>query len=333
MEIIARPIDSSSDSHPLDPATIDLPPEVYFQLRSYVKEIASLYRRHSFHCFEHATHVTQSVAKLLARVVTSETSESDKGDPHGYNYGIASDPLMHFAIVFAALIHDVDHPGISNATLVKENTSIALQYKNKSVAEQNSVDVAWDLLSDPCYSKLWGCIFSNETELQHFRQVVVNTVMATDIMDKELGAARKIRWERAFQNPDNLSDSIQETTNRKATVVIEHLIQASDISHTMQHWHVYVKWNEYLFFEHYKCYQDGHVEKDPSEDWYQSELDYFDFYVIPLAKKLKECGVFGVASDEYLQYAQANRREWEAKGKDTLKGYIAKYEIEKQQRR
>ena len=35
----------------------------------------------------------------------------------------------------------------------------------------------------------------------------------------------------------------------------------------------------------------------------------------PLAKKLKDCGVFGVSSDEYLNYALENRREWEKKGK------------------
>jgi hypothetical protein len=29
---------------------------------------------------------------------------------------------------------------------------------------------------------------------------------------------------------------------------------------------------------------------------------------------LKDCGVFGVSSDEYLQYAISNRNEWEAKG-------------------
>jgi hypothetical protein len=33
-----------------------------------------------------------------------------------------------------------------------------------------------------------------------------------------------------------------------------------------------------------------------------------------LAKKLKECGVFGVSSDEYLNYALQNRAEWETKG-------------------
>ena len=46
---------------------------------------------------------------------------------------------------------------------------------------------------------------------------------------------------------------------------------------------------------------------------------------IPLAKKLKECQVFGVASDEYLQYAEANRREWEVKGDDLVQSYLQKY--------
>jgi hypothetical protein len=52
-------------------------------------------------------------------------------------------------------------------------------------------------------------------------------------------------------------------------------------------------------------------------------LGFFDFYIIPLAKKLADCGVFGVASDEYLNYAMANRMEWQHKGKDIVAGYVA----------
>jgi hypothetical protein len=37
-----------------------------------------------------------------------------------------------------------------------------------------------------------------------------------------------------------------DAINRKATIVIEHLLQASDVSHTMQHWQVYIEWNEKL---------------------------------------------------------------------------------------
>jgi len=50
--------------------------------------------------------------------------------------------------------------------------------------------------------------------------------------------------------------------------------------------------------------------------------------VIPLAKKLKDCGVFGVSSDEYLQYAVKNRNEWEAKGADIVQGMVEKIELE-----
>ena len=39
---------------------------------------------------------------------------------------------------------------------------------------------------------------------------------------------------------------------------------------------------------------------------------------IPLTQKLKDCGVFGVSSDEYLNYAQKNRAEWELKGQTVV---------------
>ena len=82
----------------------------------------------------------------------------------------------------------------------------------------------------------------------------------------------------------------------------------------MQHWHIYQKWNQKLFEELYKAYKDGRSDTDPSEGWYKGELGFFDFYLIPLAKKLRDCGVFGVSSDEYLNYALLNRAEWEKKG-------------------
>jgi hypothetical protein len=104
------------------------------------------------------------------------------------------------------------------------------------------------------------------------------------------------------------------------------MIQASDVSHTMQHWHIYRKWNARLFSEMYKAYVEGRAEKDPSEFWYKGEIGFFDFYIIPLAKKLKDCGVFGVSSYEYLNYAEQNRAEWEAKGQgivEEMKNQIA----------
>ena len=111
-----------------------------------------------------------SLDKLLNNVVDpQELSDVDDQrkdyTTHEYSYGISSDPLAQFAFMFSALIHDgklscsqqskqwsqttshkhhlpvlkVDHPGVPNACLVREKSPLAALYKDKSVAEQNSV--------------------------------------------------------------------------------------------------------------------------------------------------------------------------------------------------
>jgi hypothetical protein len=278
------------------------------------------------------SHVTMSVSKLLARIVAPDeilNAEEDEGNRaeslHDHTYGITSDPLTQFGCVLSALIHDTDHSGVSNTQLIKEKSKIAQFFKEKSVAEQNSIVVAWDKLMDPRFEDLRRCIYSEPTELDRFRQLVVNNVLATDIFDKELTALRKNRWDKAFQKIGRSDSSHSDDINRKATVVMEHLIQASDVAHTMQHWHIYQKWNERLFAEMATAYQAGRLGFDPVAGWYQGELGFFDNYIIPLANKLKECGVFGVSSDEYLNYALENRREWANKGEEVVEKYKEKY--------
>lgn len=275
--------------------------------------------------FEHASHVTMSVTKLLSRIVAPDISSSDEATLHDHTYGITSDVMTQFGCIFAALIHDVEHQGVTNAQLVKEDNPLAIKYNGQSVAEQNSVDKAWDMFMSSDYAEFRALLCPTEVEMKRFRQLVVNAVMATDIVDKELKNARNARWEKAFSESDKECSPI-DVNNRKATIVIEHLIQASDVAHTMQHWFVFRKWNERLYHEMYKAYKEGRSSTDPSEFWYKGEIGFFDFYVIPLAKKLAHCGVFGVSSDEYLNYAIKNRKEWEHRGQEVVAEMVTKYE-------
>jgi 3'5'-cyclic nucleotide phosphodiesterase len=217
-----------------------------------------------------------SVTKLLSRIVApSDILLSDAKNTcdrdllsrlHDHTYGITSDPLTQFACVFTALIHDVrskstvyivsissflaisivcacllktiqvDHPGVPNNQLVKEGNNLAVLYKGRSVAEQNSINLAWDLLMEPAYTEFRDALCSGSNGIKRFRQLVVNAIMATDIMDSELKQLRDGRWKKAFcEEAASLDPSEREQVNRKATVVIEHIIQASDVAHTMQH--------------------------------------------------------------------------------------------------
>ena len=200
-----------------------------------------------------------SVIKMLSRVVAPSEVDLSGRDLntdahkmlHDHTYGITSDPLTQLACAVTALIHDVDHVGVPNAQLIKENDPLVEHYGARSVAEQNSLEMAWGLFLAPKYKNLRTTICTNERELAHFRQLLVNGVMATDIVDKELKNLRNQRWDTAFAAPPEqaptstatvVDENDRSSINRKATIVIEHLIQASDVSHTMQHWHVYRKW-------------------------------------------------------------------------------------------
>jgi hypothetical protein len=110
-----------------DPATVVLGEEVERQLRDYVTVIESMYYNNPFHSFKHASNVCTSANKMLCSIVDEDL------------HARTSDPLTQFAVVFSALIHDVDHIGLTNMLLMKEKPHIAALYRNKSVAEQNSV--------------------------------------------------------------------------------------------------------------------------------------------------------------------------------------------------
>jgi hypothetical protein len=330
--------------------------------------------------------VTMAVDKFLSRIETPDLmmDQATTGDIidahrlasqiHDFSHGITSDPTTVLAIVFAALVHDADHRGVSNAQLAMEDVSMAQLYHNQSIAEQHSLDESWSILMDDEYHELRMAMFGGErTEMLRFRQVFVNVVLATDIFDKQLNDLRKNRWNKAFNimtaNGDDDGDhtghsghGIEIDSNLRATIVIEHIIQASDVAHTMQHWHIYRKWNERLFEEMHEAYLCGRMAKNPADFWYHGELAFFDNYVIPLARKLQECNVFGVSSgkknerliyrvalsssvlsprptlfcilfvsfspchtktiDECLDYALANRAEWAHKGDEVVASLI-----------
>ncbi len=134
-----------------------------------------------------------SVSKFLKRIVTpeieleelSKLQDKDKiaqqiaSHLHDYTHGLTSDPITIFAIVFSALIHDVDHRGVSNVQLGKEEPAMTALFRGKSIAEQNSLGIAWELLMSDRFKALRAYVFTSSDDLARFRQVVVNVVLAT----------------------------------------------------------------------------------------------------------------------------------------------------------
>jgi hypothetical protein len=63
----------------------------------------------------------------------------------------------------------------------------------------------------------------------------------------------------------------------------------------------------------------------PVNFWYKGELGFFDNYIIPWLKS-SSCGVFGVSSDECLNYAMENRREEMEAGEQIVRDLVSSFE-------
>jgi len=299
----------------IDTDGVEIKPEVEQQLEDFISTIASMYIENPFHDFAHASHATMGVVKLLSSLVKAKPGEYS--DVQNASYLIASNPLVQFAMVLSVICHDVDHPGASNAILLSEKSRMASVYGYKSVAEQNSLDLTWDLLMDDNYAELRAAIYRTEEEKQLFRQVLVNSVISTDLFDQRLKDRFESRWKVGFPNESHGDQGTSK--NLQATLIMETMVQAADIAHTMQHWQVYRKWNLRLFEEMYQGFVDGRTSSDPSDFWFEGELQFYNNYTLPLVRRLRQSGAFVTAStDSHQDYAEQNKRQWENKGKDIV---------------
>ncbi|KAG7361591.1 3'5'-cyclic nucleotide phosphodiesterase [Nitzschia inconspicua] len=322
--IAIPPYDAFSTKEKLDVGSVTLSVPVQDQLHEYVCHICSLFRDNWFHCLDRSTQVSMSAKKLVQRVTTSQnhTSSGKPKEIYEETFGLSDDPLAQFALVFAALIHDIDRVGgVSNAQLVRENSELAKKYHDRCVWEQHAVDLAWNQLMQPEFEDLRECICADEDELKHFRQCVINAVLGTDFTDHQLLELRKGRWERAFGEKVDKKNLL----DLKASIVLKLTMQASDSFHALQHWQLFQKWSERHFFELYEAFEAGRIEADPSVYWYKSEMMFFDDHVIPLCKKMQKVSVFGPSADDALAFATTNRDLWATKGADLVQSFVSKY--------
>uniref|UniRef100_A0A3B1IPV4 Phosphodiesterase n=1 Tax=Astyanax mexicanus TaxID=7994 RepID=A0A3B1IPV4_ASTMX len=125
---------------------------------SYVMTLEEHYHSSvAYHNSLHAADVTQSTHCLLS------TPALD---------AVFTD-LEILASLFAAAIHDVDHPGVSNQFLINTNSELALMYNDESVLENHHLAVGFKLLHQE------NCdIFQNlsKRQRQSLRKLVIDMV-------------------------------------------------------------------------------------------------------------------------------------------------------------
>ncbi|XP_072005594.1 3',5'-cyclic-AMP phosphodiesterase 4A isoform X8 [Engystomops pustulosus] len=223
----------------------------------------------AYHNSLHAADVTQSTHVLLS------TPALD---------AVFTD-LEILAAVFAAAIHDVDHPGVSNQFLINTNSELALMYNDESVLENHHLAVGFKLLQEE------NCdIFQNLTKRQRqtMRKMVIDMVLATD-MSKHMSLLADLKTMVETKKVtssgvlllDNYTDRIQ---------VLRNMVHCADLSNPTKPLELYRQWTDRIleeFFRQGDKERERGMEISPMCDKHtasveKSQVGFIDYIVHPL---------------------------------------------------
>ncbi|XP_052044902.1 cAMP-specific 3',5'-cyclic phosphodiesterase 4A isoform X2 [Apodemus sylvaticus] len=193
--------------------------------------------------------------------------------------------LEILAALFAAAIHDVDHPGVSNQFLINTNSELALMYNDESVLENHHLAVGFKLLQEE------NCdIFQNlsKRQRQSLRKMVIDMVLATDMSKhmtlladlKTMVETKKVTSSGVLLL-DNYSDRIQ---------VLRNMVHCADLSNPTKPLELYRQWTDRImaeFFQQGDRERERGMEISPMCDKHtasveKSQVGFIDYIVHPL---------------------------------------------------
>lgn len=126
------------------------------------------------------------------------------------------------------------------------------------------------------------------------------------------------------QTVEYFISSDQEDTQLalRHSVVIETMLNVADVAHSMQSWELFLFWNRNLFEELFDAFSHGRIKSDPRSGWYGNQLNFYNFYVIPLAEKMQKVGVFGSVGGSFVRNAILIRDQWKREGEKLTEDMI-----------
>ncbi|KAM4880188.1 3',5'-cyclic-AMP phosphodiesterase 4A, partial [Sylvia borin] len=248
----------------------------------------------AYHNSLHAADVLQSTHVLLAAPAL---------------HAVFTD-LEVLAALFAAAIHDVDHPGVSNQFLINTNSELALLYNDESVLENHHLAVGFKLLQER------GCdIFQNlsRRQRQALRQMVIDMVLATD-MSKHMTLLADLKTMVETKKVTSSGVLLLDTYTDRIQV-LRNLVHCADLSNPTKPLGLYREWTRRIMEEFFR---QGDRERargmdiSPMCDKHsanveKSQVGFIDFVVQPLWEAWAE--LVHPDAGEMLLTLQENR-EW-----------------------
>ena len=131
---------------------------------------------------------------------------------------------------------------------------------------------------------------------------------STNVRQSATGASVSYRPAERAPQPAEEIDELREA------VVMEVILKAADVAHNLQGWEQMVKWSNRLFLELRRAHVQGRGD-DPQNGWFSNQIGFLEAYLLPLARRLDDMGVFGDTVGEiFALTVEENRDRWTKEG-------------------
>jgi len=145
-----------------------------------------------------------------------------------------------FALLTAALTHDIDHPGVSNAFLIATSHSLSLVYNDVAVLEQHHASTLFRVvLSKPECNILAGL---DATQRRICRQRISSCILGTDL-------ARHFEWMTKLQTRLEAAVAFAAVQEEDRADLCIYILKAADISNVAKPWPIALRWANALVAE------------------------------------------------------------------------------------
>ena len=272
-------------------------------LKNVISSVRKQYNGNKYHSFAHACHVLLNCAKILDDITN--------GRPY-------LNKVESLALLFAALIHDIGHLGVSNDWLINENHSLAILYSDQSVAEMHSLACAFEILKDADHDICAG--FSTE-ERRTFRAVVIDLVLSTNISDKDRQKALKQKLDSVMMSKtgDGHPD-MSASTSRQS--ILNLIIRAADVGASMQDVETSRIWSKRFFLEQRDAMNVSGESTVDDAEYCTQHGRFLEHHAAVLALSLTSTGALSQSlCVDIMDSTRSNVAAWHKEGSLTMKSW------------
>jgi hypothetical protein len=233
--------------------------------------------------------------------------------------------------LLAALIHDFNHPGTTNAHEAKVRSARALTHSDQSVLERHHLASAFQVMSMPEFNVLEKL---SDEDYREARALIVELVLHTDLAKhfefvgklKTMKVSRDGHRPHGHENWWRADPSEEKPSANDFKLLMTSAIKFADLGHLCKPFQLHERWVERITQEFYLL---GDLEREMGvpisalcdrnvdTDIVQSQLGFLQFVYFPFIKAMNELigpqlTPYKVSQDNFWEWHRRRRMQQES---------------------